>query len=297
MSLLNRASYKNKLEIVEYLISHKADIESKDHNGLTPLFIASMSDNVEVVKYLLDKGADPYNNSNDTILSFSCYFGKLACVKYLVEETKFVEELKTDKLCRPLARACKNGSLPVVKYLIEEQNVKFDTTDDDGNSQLHIAIYFSNNIETIDYLIDHCKLDKEQKNKKGETPLQYASSHKFDNSKHLIEVYGCDIHTKDNQNQTILHSAQTDGYKKVKLTKYLIEEKHMDVNAVDNDGQTVLHVACKSIHCEPDHIKYLIQNGADIRAKDKFDKTAYDYANNEKRKAFPQSYIDEVEGK
>ena len=37
------------------------------------------------------------------------------------------KELKTDKLCRPLARACEYGKLPVVKYLIEEQNVKFDT--------------------------------------------------------------------------------------------------------------------------------------------------------------------------
>ncbi|CAK5280310.1 unnamed protein product [Mycena citricolor] len=48
------------------LISEEVDIEAKDENGFTPLIEAIKSGNVEIVKLLLEKGADPINASNES---------------------------------------------------------------------------------------------------------------------------------------------------------------------------------------------------------------------------------------
>ena len=44
---------KNHLEIVKYLISSGANIESQTNLGATPLHIACQSNNFEIVKYLI----------------------------------------------------------------------------------------------------------------------------------------------------------------------------------------------------------------------------------------------------
>ena len=59
---LMRACANGKLEIVKYLISKGADVNAKitvgPHKGLTALIGASMRGHLEVVKYLVSKGAD-----------------------------------------------------------------------------------------------------------------------------------------------------------------------------------------------------------------------------------------------
>ncbi|MGC8924180.1 MAG: ankyrin repeat domain-containing protein, partial [Candidatus Micrarchaeia archaeon] len=57
--------------------------------------------------------------------------------------------------------------------------------------------------------------------------------------------------------------------------KVLIENG-ADVNAKDNDGWTPAHWATRNGHLEP--LKVLIENGADVNSKDKYDWTPFDLA-------------------
>ena len=52
------ACSKGQLEVVKYLVQHGAEVNTTSPNGSTPLMMAAMSGNEYVVKYLLDQGAD-----------------------------------------------------------------------------------------------------------------------------------------------------------------------------------------------------------------------------------------------
>jgi ankyrin repeat protein len=64
-------------------------------------------------------------------------------------------------------------------------------------------------------------------------------------------------------NQKFLHHACKSGNRDV--VKYLIE-KGADVKAKAWDNSTPLHIACESGNL--DLVKYLVEHGADVKAKD-----------------------------
>jgi ankyrin repeat protein len=81
------ASIERDLEIVKYLIDKGADINHKDVKGETSLMWASQEGHLEIVKYLIEKGAD-VNHKDDfdgnTSLIWASSFGHLETVMYLI---------------------------------------------------------------------------------------------------------------------------------------------------------------------------------------------------------------------
>ena len=55
---LHRAARWNKIEAVAALISHGADVNARERDGVTPLMRASFWGHAKVVEALLDAGAD-----------------------------------------------------------------------------------------------------------------------------------------------------------------------------------------------------------------------------------------------
>ena len=55
---MNNASLCGNTEIVKYLVEKGANIETENEDGNTPLFIACEKNNNDIVKYLIEKGAN-----------------------------------------------------------------------------------------------------------------------------------------------------------------------------------------------------------------------------------------------
>ena len=55
---LHYASATGQLEVAQFLVSKGATVDSRSLNGTTPLMMAVQSGNEQLVKYLLDNGAD-----------------------------------------------------------------------------------------------------------------------------------------------------------------------------------------------------------------------------------------------
>ncbi|WP_054849042.1 ankyrin repeat domain-containing protein [Vulcanisaeta sp. JCM 14467] len=85
---------------------------------------------------------------------------------------------------------------------------------------------------------------------------------------------GANVNVKDpTYGMTPLHYAVLGN--RLDIVKYLIENG-ADINARDNTGKTPLHFAAKNGYL--DIVKYLIENKADINVKDNIGKTPLDYA-------------------
>jgi hypothetical protein len=85
---LNAAARNGHLEIVKYLVEHGADIDKSDNSrDKTPLLAASFKGHFDIVKYLVEKGAKVNVQSINgfTPLHDAAYVGNFEVVKYLVE--------------------------------------------------------------------------------------------------------------------------------------------------------------------------------------------------------------------
>ena len=87
MSVLHSAAESGSLEIVKYLVEHGADVNGNNEGNLSVLHYAAEFGSLEMVKYLVEHGADVNGNNegNLSVLHSAAESGSLEMVKYLVE--------------------------------------------------------------------------------------------------------------------------------------------------------------------------------------------------------------------
>ena len=174
---LYTASNFGHLDVVKYLISKGADV-NMESNGGTALNIASYKGYLEIVKYLVEKGADVNMESNGGTALIGA--SNLEVVKYLISKGADVNA-KNNYGWTALMWASREGHLEVVKVLVE-------------SSKGGLFSFF----------------------KKG------------------------NINDKDNDGWTALIWASRKGH--LEVVKYLVS-KGADINATDNKGFTALNKA------------------------------------------------------
>ncbi len=109
----------NNIEIVEYLLNKGADVNIKVDNNYSAI---SYPNNIEIVKILVSKGADVNfkNSYNSTPLMWATNKGDLAIVKYLINNGADIN-LQNDDGSKAIDIAIANGHKKIVKYL---ENIK-----------------------------------------------------------------------------------------------------------------------------------------------------------------------------
>ena len=158
-------------------------VDSRNATGITPLMNAAMNGNVQAVKLLIEKGADPSlkDNSGLNSLHFAAIGGDTDIISLIHTRMPDIESL--------------NGE--------GERGANATYEDKGGWNALHSAAY-NGDAETIDYILTHVQAI-ESKTADGETPLIIAVRHqKLQGVKCLLEK-GANPLAKDNEGQDSLY--------------------------------------------------------------------------------------------
>ena len=216
----------------------------------TPLHLAaSLSENPETCKVLLDEGAN------------------------INEKIKAVE--KYDEGCTPLHYAARDNENPAVLQLLIQAEADVHAKDSHGNTPLHLAAR-SKNSNAMHVLLDACA-DVHAQDEGGWTPLHSAVfDHEvnIDVPKILLNA-GAKLNAQDKFGQTPLHLAA--NFDNPSLIASLVNEG-AKLEARDEDGCTPLLAAAKSENSSVESIEALLNAGADPNVKDAKGKTAWEWA-------------------
>ena len=181
----------NNFFAVKWLWGQGLPIDKMDKLGYTPLMFACQSGNVEIIKLLMENGADSqkifensrtrrnFIHSTRTMLHFACESGNLEAIKLF--DIADVNSLSYDGTY--LNIVVKKNSLEATKYFIEKGD---DTNLGSDMNDFPILIAAENGyLEILQILVDNvadvnaCVVDTNSANKFSKTPLNLAFKGNF----------------------------------------------------------------------------------------------------------------------
>lgn len=172
----------------------------------------------------------------------------------------------------------------VSTILSSSPDININASDMEGYTSLHRAIV-NNDLNTVTELLKNKNIDINSKlgievsidgwYLGGATPLILASYLGYTDIVNALIEKGVDVKAKDDVDGCMaIHLAAANG--KNEVIDILLDKDASNINDVDNKGNTPLHWA--SMKDRADTVELLIENGADIEAKDIDNWTALHYA-------------------
>jgi ankyrin repeat protein len=165
----------DRMRVIKSLLKHGADVNARNTDmeprwsgaryrrrqvGLTPFLAAARQADIEVMRLLLEHGADPKMNTPLNITPLMLTAG----IAWASNQDRASEE----------------QVLEAVKMLVEELGADVNFVADTGETAMHAAAYRGAN-SVVQYLFDKgAKLDVQDKS--GRTPLQVADGVEYGNS-------------------------------------------------------------------------------------------------------------------
>ena len=264
-----RAASKNDVQIMEYLLNARADLDASCKNGFTPLIISSLAGHLDAVKFLHSSGANMEKSESNGLTPFlvACAgSGNLEVVRYL-QEIANCDIGKAEKNgCTPFILAAGAGHLDVCQYLLDG-GADIDAQSDSGFTATFSAAS-SGNMEIIEFLHDN-GADIEKRSNKGSTPLYIAAVHGHLDVVSYLHSVGGDVEAADNNGLTALHAAVGAGGSSIKVFAFLIN-CGCDITKRDVNGSKPLDYARR------DPLHMLISIIASIWHESPFHKACYE---------------------
>lgn len=276
------------IEMATILVERGADIELSGEEDDTPLMIASRRNCEYLVRFFVEKGAvvnRVCERGGSTALTEAVKSGNLDIVDYLL--SKGARHITDDHLRdKPLLSiAAASNHLSVVRYLVE-MGFPVNGRDQGGSTAVHYALRSSlENRYILEYLVEQGG-NPSAKNSLGTSPLMLASLHGLPWEVEFLIKKGAAVNDTTIHKETPLHYAcrgippepQRSYWngKESEATIKLLLDKGAKVNSMDHDGKTPLMSA--AINEAPRVIELLLSKGALINAQDNRGWTALMYA-------------------
>ncbi|XP_024880819.1 uncharacterized protein LOC112460398 isoform X1 [Temnothorax curvispinosus] len=255
-TILHIASEESNLEMIKYLVDKGSDVNAKNASGSKPIHIAAREGYKDTVEFFLSKGLSINDRGefNQTLLHFAAMKGHLEVAKYLISQGADVNAKDANNGLTPMHVAANFGYVDFIEVLLKNGAV-YNAVDNSFTRPLEM----SDDESVISLLTVTEKLFKAVK-RNG-----------FSEVENYIKA-GAVVNAKNINGTSLLHYAAWKGYDKI--VDILLQNK-ADPNAVNNKGFTPLHYAAKFSHLKV--VKLLLSNGAVYNAVSDDGKTPSDF--------------------
>lgn len=261
---LTRALESPSIEMLQTLITPQ-NVLSKDSSGNTPLHIAILKDApFEYIQYLVESGADvnARNKNGDSVLYLAVKKNSRSVGELLLSKNADIFATNTDNFS-PLRIALAQGG-EVQDWLITSQTLNM--TDGAGNTPLHYAAEWNLEDALLGLIQKGANINAVNSN--GESALFAAV--KADSTKIINILVENGIVTDTRSNLTRDHLGNTPLHYAVKWNSLnaarSVISLGFDVNAQNLSGKTALSDTCRS--GKKEMAELLISCGANVNASD-----------------------------
>lgn len=271
---LMMAASNNKVDVVAYLLEKGADV-NQISQGWTALIEAADEGAYESMKLLLEAGAsvDYYKRINSpTAISLAASEGHFNCLQLLVSYDANVNGVGNS--IPPLHIAAEEGKNDIVAFLFKQQ-VNINKKDSNGRTALMYAAK-EGKLNTVSKLIE-AGADASISDQNGNKASDYAAKE----DQYVIQKYlnGLTTNSKENKRNEIfgkqqeIHQLTKAG--QIEKVRRMVQNG-VDVNSPDENGRTALHIASELGHNID--MQVLFDLGANINAQDEQGRTPLMYA-------------------
>ncbi|KFP78054.1 Ankyrin repeat domain-containing protein 16, partial [Acanthisitta chloris] len=266
-TLLHHAARSGHLDVLEYLVQELGmDVEVVNGDYKRPIHEAASMGHRECVAFLLERGAsvDCLKKSDWTPLMMACTRKDLEVIKTLVEHGAN-PLLKNKDGWNCFHIASREGHPQVLQYLLEVSPGSWDTESTTKRTPLHTAAMHGCS-QVVELLLERCQYKPDSRDKCGVTPFMDAIQNGHVSiARLLLEKHQACPTAMDALGAQPLHRAAVtaqDG-----AIQFLVTELGVGVNGrATSQELTALHYAAKEGHTHT--IQTLLSLGANIHAKD-----------------------------
>ena len=266
-SLIAAASFGNS-KICEMLIKAGAQVDAEMSQNFTALTLAATSNHPDVVRLLLEAGADPNKLACD---GSSILMGSItnkadhSVILMLLDAGANVAVRTTTTGLTALMSACAMKNEPVIKLLISKNSDLVNIQGKGGFTALSLACASGADVSTVEYLIK-AGADPNFISKVDNSGILHCAVQggNLDLVKYLMRDCNLDPLQVMTNGTTLLMIASRFGHHSI--AEFLIGNTIIPIDAKSvPEGATALMLAAQGGH--KDIVQMLLEHGADVEAK------------------------------
>jgi ankyrin repeat protein len=249
------------VEVVKYLVDKGADVNAGDSSKTVPLHSLAVRNNTEAIRLLLAKGAviDAKDYGGHTALHYAAMSDAADAAALLIEKGADIES-RDDYERTPLLLCARERGGPNTTRVLLQAGAVVNARDKFQDTPLNLAAW-RGKTEVVDMLLDE-GADVPSGGRDAHYLFSEAASHGLSRLFDVVAKAGGDPAFKLPNDGTLLHSAAAGG--SVKILEILIS-KGLDINLKDNYGWTPLHYAARDGRVEA--VELLIAKGAALNGR------------------------------
>ncbi|MFZ2055593.1 MAG: ankyrin repeat domain-containing protein [Candidatus Aminicenantales bacterium] len=269
---LHWAAQARHLDVLRYLVDKGAGLDALDNNGTAPLHTLARSGQTEAARLLIDKGADIdiKDPVKLTPLNMAAESGLEAMVKLLVEKGADIENKHAYGRTPLVGAARERGDINVIRMLLDA-GADINSSDRWGETALDLAAW--RGFEEVVNLLLERGATLPDAPAKVRNLLQNAAEKGLTGLFSKVVEKGADLTFPIEDGGTLLHAAASGGA--VPILETLLGQG-LDINRQDANGWSPLHFASEMGRGEA--VSFLLGKKADINARTLMGQTAYNIA-------------------